>query len=147
VRTGSVWRAAMTDREQRATRERSSCRSFRAGDTTTNQGLGGAWGCTLIVDLVSSPPAVTVRTRPCDVEPTVAAAIDVVVHLGLDTRGRRRVHEIVGVPGRVENGVVEIADLFHLRGEELVRGDGYPPHQDRFARGGIDLPAVLHGGR
>ena len=81
------------------------------------------------------------------VVPTVAAAIDVVVHLGLDVRGRRRVREIVGVPGRVENGVIEIADLYHVRGEELVRGDGYPPHQDRFAHAGVDLPALLRGER
>jgi pilus assembly protein CpaF len=81
------------------------------------------------------------------VVPTVAAAIDVVVHLGLDARGRRRVTEIVGVPGRVENGVVETADLYHSRGSELVRGDGYPPHPERFARAGIDLPALLRGER
>ncbi|MDM8083813.1 ATPase, T2SS/T4P/T4SS family [Cellulomonas cellasea] len=81
------------------------------------------------------------------VVPTVAAAIDVVVHLGLDARGRRRVREIVAVPGRVENGIVETADLFHLRGEELVRGEGYPPHPERFAIAGIDLPALLRAGR
>lgn len=81
------------------------------------------------------------------VVPTVAAAIDVVVHLGLDARGRRRVREIVAVPGRVENGIVETADLFHLRGEELVRGEGYPPHPERFAVAGIDLPALLRAGR
>ena len=81
------------------------------------------------------------------VVPTVAAAIDVVVHLGLDSRGRRRVREIVAVPGRVENGIVETADLFHLRGEELVRGEGYPPHPERFAIAGIDLPALLRAGR
>ncbi|WP_066582588.1 CpaF family protein [Cellulomonas timonensis] len=81
------------------------------------------------------------------VVPTVAAAIDVVVHLGLDPRGRRRVREIVAVPGRVENGIVETADLFHLRGEELVRGEGSPPHPERFAIAGIDLPALLRAGR
>ncbi len=77
------------------------------------------------------------------VVPTVASAIDIVMHLELDHRGSRRVREIVGVPGRVENGVVEIADLFHRAGDELVRGDGYPPHQDRFVRHGFDLSALL----
>lgn len=81
------------------------------------------------------------------VVPTVAGSIDVVVHLGLDARGRRRVLEVVGVPGRVENGVVELADLFHRQGETLVRGEGYPPHVERFARAGIDLPALLRAGR
>ena len=77
------------------------------------------------------------------VVPTVASAIDLVVHLGFDASGRRHVREVVGVPGRVENGVVEIADLFHRSGADLVRGDGYPPHPDRFARAGIDLAALL----
>ncbi|WNB86404.1 ATPase, T2SS/T4P/T4SS family [Cellulomonas sp. ATA003] len=80
------------------------------------------------------------------VVPTVAAAIDVVVHLGVDHRGRRRVREIIGVPGRAEGGVVETADLFHLSGDHLVRGDGYPPHPERFARSGIDLPGLLRAG-
>jgi len=44
------------------------------------------------------------------VVPTVASAIDIVVQLELDARGRRRVREIVGVTGRVEQGVVEAAD-------------------------------------
>lgn len=81
------------------------------------------------------------------VVPTVAAAIDLVLHLEMDRRGRRRVREIVGVPGRAEAGIVETADLFHLAGDELVRGDGYPPHPDRFAVAGIDLPALLRGDR
>ena len=77
------------------------------------------------------------------VVPTVASAIDIVVHLELDSRGRRRVREIVGVPGRVEAGVVEVAGLFHLEDESLVRGDGYPPHPERFARVGRPLGELL----
>ena len=77
------------------------------------------------------------------VVPTVASAIDIVMHLDMDQRGRRQVREIVGVPGRVENGVVEIADLFRRVGDELVRGEGYPPHHDRFARHGFDLASLL----
>ena len=81
------------------------------------------------------------------VVPTVAAAIDLVLHLEVDGRGRRRVREIVGVPGRAEGGIVETADLFHLDAGVLVRGEGYPPHPDRFAGAGIDLPALLRGER
>jgi pilus assembly protein CpaF len=77
------------------------------------------------------------------VVPTVAASIDVVVHLGLDGDGVRRVREIVAVPGRVENDVVETADVFTQQGDRLVRADGYPPHEDRFRRRGIDLAALL----
>ena len=80
------------------------------------------------------------------VVPTVAAAIDLVLHLGVDQRGRRRLREVIGVTGRVEGGVVETSDLFHLSGDELVRGDGYPPHPERFERAGVDLPALLRAG-
>ncbi|MEO7352351.1 MAG: ATPase, T2SS/T4P/T4SS family, partial [Marmoricola sp.] len=41
------------------------------------------------------------------VVPTVASSVDLVVHLGLDHGGVRRVNEIVAVPGRVENDIVE----------------------------------------
>ncbi len=81
------------------------------------------------------------------VVPTVAAAIDVVVHLGIDERGRRCTREVVAVPGRVENGVVEAADIFRLRDGELVRGDGFPPHPERFARLGVDVARLLQDGR
>jgi pilus assembly protein CpaF len=77
------------------------------------------------------------------VVPTVASSIDLVVHIALDPDGVRRVHEVVAVPGRVEADVVETADVFTRRGDELVRADGYPPHGDRFARAGIDLTSLL----
>jgi pilus assembly protein CpaF len=80
------------------------------------------------------------------VVPTVAAAVDLVVHLEVDHRGHRRTREIVAVPGRVEQGVVETATLFHLREDRLVRASGFPPHAERFARHGIDLAALLGGG-
>lgn len=77
------------------------------------------------------------------VVPTVASAVDLVVHLGLDRRGRRRVREIVAVPGRAENGVVEAAELFTTRDDRLMRAEGFPPHVERFARAGIDVVALL----
>jgi pilus assembly protein CpaF len=79
------------------------------------------------------------------VVPTVAGCIDLVVHIALDPRGRRRVREIVAVPGRVEGDVVETADVFTTRGEVLLRADGYPPHPERFARAGADLTRLLAG--
>ncbi|MFD6094527.1 hypothetical protein ACFWGN_20640 [Oerskovia sp. NPDC060338] len=75
--------------------------------------------------------------------PTVAGAVDVVVHLGVTADGKREVREIVGVTGRVEQGVVEVSDLFHRSGGRLVRGDGFPPAEDRFARAGVDLVALM----
>src|SRR4051794_21417174 len=77
------------------------------------------------------------------VVPTVAASVDVVVHTTRDAQGRRRVREIVAVPGRVEGDIVETADLFVMQGNRLVRADGWPPHPDRFIAAGIALPALL----
>lgn len=77
------------------------------------------------------------------VVPTVAGCIDLVVHLALDVDGRRRVREVVAVPGRVEEDVVETADIFTTRRRELVRADGYPPHLERFERIGVDVAALL----
>lgn len=77
------------------------------------------------------------------VVPTVASAVDLVVHLDLDAAGRRGVREVAAVPGRVEQGVVETADVFTSRGGHLVRADGFPPHPERFARLGVDLAALL----
>jgi pilus assembly protein CpaF len=77
------------------------------------------------------------------VVPTVAAAIDLVVHLDVDDHGQRRTREIVAVPGRVEGGVVEATDVFRLSGTELIRADGFPPHPQRYARIGIDVADLL----
>jgi len=79
------------------------------------------------------------------VVPSVASAVDLVVHLELDASGRRRAREIVAVPGRVEQGVVETTDVFTTRDGRLVRADGFPPHADRYARSGTDVVALLRG--
>ena len=55
------------------------------------------------------------------VVPTVAASVDLVVHLGMDADGVRRVNEIVAVPGRVENDVIETEPLFVRDAGTLVR--------------------------
>src|SRR3954462_15051659 len=77
------------------------------------------------------------------VVPTVAASVDLVVHVGTDADGRRRVREIVAVPGRAEGGVIETAHVFATRGGRLVRADGSPPHPERFAAAGFDLAGLL----
>ena len=81
------------------------------------------------------------------VVPAVAGAIDLVVHLELDARLRRRTREIVAVTGRVEEGTVETEDLFRRVGPDLVRADGFPPHRERFERIGVDVVALLGNGR
>ena len=72
------------------------------------------------------------------VVPTVAAAIDIVIHLEMDSQGRRRVREIVGVSGRVEADVIETCDIFTTRDGLLCRGSGLPPFLDRFVAAGVD---------
>lgn len=81
------------------------------------------------------------------VVPTVASSIDLVVHLDLDSTGHRRVREISALSGRVEGGVVELADIFHRSTSgRLVRGRGTPPDPQRYARAGHDLKSLLAEG-
>jgi pilus assembly protein CpaF len=79
------------------------------------------------------------------VVPTVASSVDLVLHLGIDERGVRRVNEIVGVPGRVEQDVIETETIFERRGGELHRAGGMPPHLERFERVGIDVHRIVAG--
>ena len=81
------------------------------------------------------------------VVPTVASSVDLVVHLGIDEHGVRRVREIVAVPGRVEADVIETEAIFEQTGDELRRAHGMPPRLDRYARLGIDVHQVLEGAR
>ncbi len=80
------------------------------------------------------------------VVPTVAASVDIVVHVALERDGSRRVREIVAVPGRAEGDVIEIADLFVTRGGRLYRADGFPPHREAFERAGYNLADLLAQG-
>jgi pilus assembly protein CpaF len=77
------------------------------------------------------------------VVPTVAASVDIVVHLASDGTGHRRVREIVGVPGRVERDVIETTDIFSSRSRRLERADGYPPRPEQFEAAGVDLVSAL----
>jgi pilus assembly protein CpaF len=79
------------------------------------------------------------------VVPTVASSVDLVVHLGIDARGVRRVNEVVGVPGRVENDVIETETIFERRGGELHCTGGRPPHPERYERTGVDVHRILAG--
>ncbi|MFI7586692.1 CpaF family protein [Spongisporangium articulatum] len=79
------------------------------------------------------------------VVPTVAACVDLVVHVKLGADGRRRVDEIVAVPGRVEGDVIETGDVFARRGDRVVRAEAMPPHLDRFERAGLDVRPLLAG--
>jgi len=99
-----------------------------------------------LVKMCTLPLLAGENISPRFVVPTVAASVDLVVHLGIDAHGQRHVHEIVGVPGRVENDVIETEALFVRRGDELVRVQGMPPRREHFARAGYDLTTLLAGG-
>ena len=79
------------------------------------------------------------------VVPTVASSVDLVVHLGIGPDGTRRVEEIVAVPGRVENDVIETEPIFVRRQQRLVRTQGMPPRTERYERVGTDVRALLNG--
>ena len=79
------------------------------------------------------------------VTPTVAASLDLVVHLATERDGRRRVREVVALSGRLEGDVIEVADIFTTRRGRLVRAEGWPPHAERFERAGHDLARLLDG--
>ena len=81
------------------------------------------------------------------VVPTVAASVDLVVHLGIDPHGVRRVNEIVAVPGRVENDIIEAETLFERTSGDLRRAGGMPPRRELFDRIGIDVQRILNGQR
>jgi pilus assembly protein CpaF len=80
------------------------------------------------------------------VVPTVAGSVDLVVHMALEHDGVRRVREIVAVPGRTEGDVIEVADLFVMKGGALRRAEGFPPHREAFERAGYDVAALLAQG-
>jgi pilus assembly protein CpaF len=77
------------------------------------------------------------------VVPTVAASVDLIVHLGMGADGVRRVNEIVAVPGRVEHDVIETEPLFVRDADGLTRTRGMPSRLEAFARAGIDVLALL----
>ena len=114
-----------------------------------NSGLPGM--CTLhansareaVVKMCTLPLLAGENIGHAFVVPTVASSVDLVVHVGTDPAGARRVREVVALPGRAEGAVVETADVFTTREGRLVRADGYPPHPERYAALGIDLPALL----
>jgi pilus assembly protein CpaF len=114
-----------------------------------NSGLPGM--CTLhansareaLVKMCTLPLLAGENVSAAFVVPTVATSVDVVVHLGLDADGHRRVREILGVTGRVEGEVIEASELFAVRAGRLARGDGYPPRPERFEAADVDLAELL----
>jgi pilus assembly protein CpaF len=77
------------------------------------------------------------------VVPTVASSVDIVVHVAVEADGKRRVREIVSVPGRVEADIIETEPIFSTRDGRLVRDSGMPARLERFAVAGVDIHGML----
>jgi pilus assembly protein CpaF len=78
------------------------------------------------------------------IAPTVASAIDVIVHTTLDAHGTRRIHEVAAVTGRYENDRAEIEMLWKWDGNQYQRGVGSLPNPDRFTAIGAPLSQWWH---
>lgn len=78
------------------------------------------------------------------VVPTVAACIDLVVHLGIDRHGTRRVAEIAAPTGSLDGAIVEVETLFRRESGELVATGTVPARRAKFDAAGFD-PAIVLG--
>ena len=93
-------------------------RSASTCSSRSTRGLPGM--CTLhansareaVVKMCTLPLLAGENIGTAFVVPTVASSVDLVVHVGTDVSGHRRVREIVALPGRAEDGVIETADVF-----------------------------------
>lgn len=82
------------------------------------------------------------------VVPTVAATAGLIVHLELDHRGKRQVGHISAVTGRVENGVVEVADIFRRdQSDKLACLGAGALAEAPYQRIGVDINALLAQGQ
>ena len=78
------------------------------------------------------------------IAPTVASAIDVIVHATLDSNGARRINEVAAVTGRYENDRAEVETLWKWDGNQYNRGLGALPNPERFAAIGAPLNQWWH---
>lgn len=80
------------------------------------------------------------------VVPTLASSIDLVCHVERDAQGRRRLVEILHLPGRVEGDRIEAAVLWSGTGGRVERGSGVVELAERFAAAGFPVPSLLPRG-
>ena len=58
--------------------------------------------------------------------PTISSALDLVVHVAFDNQGKRRVREVIFLPGRSENSRIESEEVFTYQNDEgYRRGEGF----------------------
>lgn len=96
-----------------------------------------------LVKLCTLPLLAGENISPRFVVPTVASCVDLVVQVAVGSDGKRRVREIVGVPGRLEGDVIEVEPVFTWRDGRLRRDRGMAPRLDSFHAAGIDIHTLL----
>lgn len=79
------------------------------------------------------------------VVPTVASCIDLVVHLGIDRDGVRRVLEIAAPTGATTDAAVDMDPIFLRSGGTLVPTGARPARLEKFVAAGLN-PALVLGG-
>jgi pilus assembly protein CpaF len=73
------------------------------------------------------------------IAPTVASALDLVVHMSLSADGTRRIKEVASVTGRFENNRAEIETLWRWNGFEYERGIGAIGSEEKFSAAGVPV--------
>ena len=76
------------------------------------------------------------------VVPTVAASVDLIVHLSNEAGGRRT-RQVLGVTGRVEGTQIETTSLWEAHEHEILWTGQQPPAMEKFQAAGIDVQRYL----
>jgi pilus assembly protein CpaF len=85
-----------------------------------------------IMKLMTLPLLAGANISHAFIVPTVASAIDLVIHVEMSHDGTRRVLEIVSLNGRVENMNIEIESVFRWDGASYIRGVGFTTLNSRI---------------
>lgn len=85
-----------------------------------------------IMKLMTLPLLAGANISHAFIVPTVASAIDLVIHVEMSHDGTRRVVEIVSLNGRVENMNIEIEPVFRWDGSSYIRGVGFTSLNSRI---------------
>lgn len=78
-----------------------------------------------ILKLMTLPLLAGANISHSFIVPTVASAIDLVIHIEMDSNGFRRVIEMISLSGRSENLNIEMESVLHWNGNGYVRGLGF----------------------
>lgn len=95
-----------------------------------------------LVKLCTLPLLAGENVSSAFVVPTVASSVDLVVHATLDSRGQRRISEIIAPTGRSERGLIEAETVFTSQNGQLVKGPGRPHRREAFEAAGIDVESL-----